>query len=116
MRDAGKDAWLGREAPEDSDLDVAEGEAPPLMLPAATNNQSAQSAAKQLPALQDEPQNPLGFGERWTPGSLKYTQHAWIHWVLPALAAAASCNGNSNVAGEMLHIEKVCGHTCSLSR
>ena len=32
MRDAGEEAWLGREAPPDPDLDAEPDEAPPLLL------------------------------------------------------------------------------------
>ncbi len=63
VRDAGEEAWLGKEAPEDPDLDIPEGEAPLLMLPAATSPQEP-SALKQRPAQEeDDPKNPLGFGE-----------------------------------------------------
>ncbi len=64
MRDAGEEAWLGKEAPEDPDLDIPEGEAPLLMLPAATSQRTPSSALKQCPAQEmDDPKNPLGFGE-----------------------------------------------------
>ena len=60
----GGDAWLGKEAPEDPDLDIPEGEAPLLMLPAATSQRTPSSALKQCPAQEmDDPKNPLGFGE-----------------------------------------------------
>ena len=70
VRDAGdEDAWLGREAPEDPNLDIPEGEAPLLMLPAATAVPDSSSAPKQHPAVEDDPRNPLGFGElQHTPG------------------------------------------------
>ena len=59
VRDAGTDAWLGKEAPEDPDLDVPEGEEAPLALPPATN---AESAPAGISALRDDPRNALGFG------------------------------------------------------
>ena len=64
VRDAGEEAWLGKEAPEDPDLDIPQGEAPLLMLPPATSQQPPSSALKQRPAQEeDDPRNPLGFGE-----------------------------------------------------
>ena len=64
VRDAGdEDAWLGNEAPEDPDLDIPEDEGPMLMLPPATAAPVSSSAPKQLPAQEDDPKNPLGFGE-----------------------------------------------------
>ena len=64
VRDAGEEAWLGKEAPEDPDLDIPEDEAPLLMLPAATSQQTPSSALKERPAHEeDNPKNPLGFGE-----------------------------------------------------
>jgi hypothetical protein len=59
VRDAGTDAWLGKEAPEDSDLDVPEGEEALLALPPATNSESAPAGTL---AQRDNPRNPLGFG------------------------------------------------------
>lgn len=64
VRDAGDEAWLGREAPEDPNLDVPEGEAPLLMLPPATAKDASFAQAKEHSAQQkDNPRNPLGFGE-----------------------------------------------------
>ena len=62
MRDAGKEAWLGKEAPEDPALDVPEDE-PLLMLPPAPGP-SAKSAQKDASARKPDPDNHLSFGEQ----------------------------------------------------
>ena len=62
VRDAGEEAWLGKEAPEDPALDVPEDE-PLLMLPPAPGA-SAEAAQKDAPARKPDPNNHLSFGER----------------------------------------------------
>ena len=62
MRDAGEEAWLGKEAPEDPALDVPEDE-PLLMLPPAPGA-SATAAQKGATAPSPDPNNHLSFGKQ----------------------------------------------------
>ena len=62
VRDAGEEAWLGKEAPEDPALDVPEDE-PLLMLPPAPEA-SAKAAQKGASAQQPDPNSHLSFGVR----------------------------------------------------
>ncbi|CAK0782952.1 hypothetical protein CVIRNUC_006147 [Coccomyxa viridis] len=64
VRDAGEEAWLGKEAPEDPALDVPEDE-PLLMLPPAPGA-SAKAAQKGATAPQPDPNKHLSFARRGT--------------------------------------------------
>ena len=59
VRDAGEEAWLGKEAPEDAALDVPAE--PLLMLPPAPGA-SAKAAQKGATAQMADPNNHLSFG------------------------------------------------------
>ena len=86
VRDAGDEAWLGKEAPEDSSLDISEGEAPLLMLPAAKPQQVLSSAAEKRPAQEeDDPKNPLGFG------ALLRAPADKLLWVAPSACSMIAC-------------------------
>ena len=69
VRDAGEEAWLGKEAPEDPSLDVPEDE-PLLMLPPAPGA-SAKAAQKGATAQTPDPNNHLSFGKQLQ-GPLKF--------------------------------------------
>jgi len=92
VRDAGDEAWLGREAPEDPNLDVPEGEAPLLMLPPATAKDASFAQAKEHSAQQkNNPRNPLGFGE-WQDALLG---------LLPSGCAASPSQQHKNLSSSM---------------
>ena len=92
VRDAGADAWLGKEAPEDSDLDVPEGEEALMALPAATNAESAPAGTS---AQRDDPRNPLGFGAR-NKHRASYQSHGNGDEVVSRTMAPCFCGWSQN--------------------
>ena len=64
VRDAGEEAWLGKEAPEDPNMDGPEDE-PLLQLPPALEKPHVAPAARQqrIPGSAQDPANTLSFGE-----------------------------------------------------